>query len=369
MSNQHLLYCATDKEIFDVIMASRQRLTEAVLFELGRDRGIFYSPTSTRNFLAESLSLLPHDYHDITLLLNHREHAGRSEKVTSVTFPVGFTIEEIKSASQAIMTEATDERVVANQESSSKYNINVEYSEIDYSKNRLVQRRKKEADIEIIVSGESTTVRMPANAKGREIAAALKVKLEIARKISIDEQKIELDAYKDPAMRTLFFTRLISKLEGFKLENVPNVRVETFDNEADDLDETDDDGEKQIAKQEMLAVVNHVAMKGQSLLSSAEYQQLREKGFFITYIVWRSKMDHPPHTIYEFEAGFEEAKAGRGFKYAVRGAKYFDGGTYTKTLRPVPDDQKQELLSSIEAAAKHSMLFLSQKPAGTETDA
>lgn len=367
MNKHELLYCATDKEVFDVLMASKQRLTDAVLFELGRDRGIFYSPDSQRELLANNLSLLPHDYHDLNLVLNHREHAGRADKVTSVTFPVAFTIEDIKAASQAIKNEANDEKIITNQDSSTKYSINVEYSEIDYSKNRLVQRRKKEAEIEIIVDGEKTTVRMPANAKGKEIVSALKNKLEAEGKLTINEQRIELAQYPEPEKRTAFFTGLISTLKGFKLENVPSVRVETFDSSVENED-MEDDQEKEIAKQEMLAVVNHVAMKGQSLLSSSEYQQLREKGFFITYIIWRSRMDAPPYTMYEFEAGFEEPKTGRGFKYAVRGARYFDNGTYTKTLRPVQEDQKQELLSAIEEAAKSSLLTISnpEKPEAVE---
>ena len=68
MAKNNLLYCATDKEIYDVLMSAKQRINPAVILELAKDRGIFYSSTDTRETLVHSLSLLPHDYHDLNIL-------------------------------------------------------------------------------------------------------------------------------------------------------------------------------------------------------------------------------------------------------------------------------------------------------------
>ncbi len=92
------------------------------------------------------------------------------------------------------------------------------------------------------------------------------------------------------AQRTEFFTFLISKLEGFTLNNVTSVKVEPVqkDGGKDELD-LEDDRNREHAEQEALALVKNVVLKGEALLVSEEYQSLLKKGFFITSIIWRAK--------------------------------------------------------------------------------
>jgi hypothetical protein len=103
----------------------------------------------------------------------------------------------------------------------------------------------------------------------------------------------------------------------------------------------------------------------ESLLSSDEYQSLQKKGFFITSIIWRSKQTSIPYPIIEFEAAFEDPEVGKGFKYSVRGALNFAEGEYTKTLRPIEHELKQEFLSLIERTA-YSAIMQIRDEAGTE---
>ena len=53
MPNETLRIYATDKEIFDVLASSRQRVGETALLDMARSRGIFYSPRDSRDVLAE----------------------------------------------------------------------------------------------------------------------------------------------------------------------------------------------------------------------------------------------------------------------------------------------------------------------------
>ena len=48
MPKEQLLYCATDKEIYDLLIASKQSITEGILLSIARERGIFYAPRETR---------------------------------------------------------------------------------------------------------------------------------------------------------------------------------------------------------------------------------------------------------------------------------------------------------------------------------
>lgn len=355
MAKNNLLYCATDKEVYDVLMSAKQMINSAVIMELAKDRGIFYSSKDTRETLVHKLSLLTHDFHDLNIILDQREHAGRAEKMTSVTLNAALTVEEIKEVAKEYISESPpDEKVTSHQKGTDQYVVNVNYSEIDYGKTRLVQRTSKEAKIEFHVEGNKTIIRMPANAKSKEIVGNLKNRLDAKKKVDIQAELIDISEFSTAAQKTQFFTSLITSLHGFKLDNVTSVKVEPFKKEPQDgeIDLEDDQNEEE-AKQEALALVRNVALKGESLLASEEYQSLQKKGFFITSIIWRSKQTSLPYPIVEFDAAFEEPEAGKGFKYSVRGALNFieSDVAYTKTLRPIEVDEKQKLLSLIEQTA------------------
>jgi hypothetical protein len=354
MARHNLLYCATDKELFDVLMSAKQKISATVVLGLARDRGIFYSPKDARETLVNSLSLLPHDYHDLNIILDNREHAGRAEKLTSVTLNVALTIEEIKEVVKEYTSESPpDELVSSHAKSTNQYIVDVKYSDIDYSKTRLVQRTPKEAGIEFHVEGDKTVIRMPANAKAKEIVGKLKNKLDAKKKTEIPTGLIEIGDF-NAASRTEFFTSLISKLKGFNLNNVTSVKVEPIQMSSHESElDLDDDQNREQAKQEALALVKNVALRGESLLASEEYQSLLKKGFFITSIVWRSRQTTIPYPIVEFEAAFDEPEAGKGFKYSVRGALKFveEEKEYTKTPRPVEAEDKQKFLALIEHTA------------------
>jgi len=349
----NLLYCATDKEIYDVLMSAKQRISAAVVLELAKDRGIFYSPKDSREDLVHYLSLLPHDYNDLNIILDQREHAGRAEKITSITLDVELTIDEIKEVAKEFTADSpSDEKVVSHQKGEGQYMVNVSYSDVDYSKTRLVQRTPKEAGIEFHIEGKKTIIRMPSNAKAKSIVENFKGRFDGKKKTDIPVLRVDLSEFATAAERTRFFTFLISTLNGFSLDNVTSVKVEPIKKELDeDALGLDDDQGKEEAKQEALALIKNVALRGESLLLSEEYQSLQRKGFFITSIIWRSKQLSFPFPIIEFEAAFEEPELGTGFKYSVRGALNLSDGEYTKTLRPIDAEMKQSLLSLLEETA------------------
>ncbi|MCZ2895697.1 hypothetical protein MTR01_16875 [Burkholderia thailandensis] len=363
MIKNTLQYCATDKEIYDALMSAKQKVGEKVLLELAKDRGIFYSAKDSREDLISAISLLPHDYHDLNTLLEQREHAGRQEKLTSVTFPEALTIEEIKEVLKEYTTESPpDERVTHHAKGTDEVLATVRYSDIDYGKTRLIQRTPKEAAIEFHIENDKTVIRMPANDRIKGIFGKLKDKLDTKRKKEIQAIRIEIGEFESPALRTEFFTTLISDLKGFSLKNVTSVKVERLKQEPEEGElDLEDDQETEEAKQEALALVKKVALKGETLLASEEYQSLSKKGFFITSIIWRSMLAKPPYPMIEFEAAFEEPLLGKGFKYFVRGAYNMVDKQYTKTIRPVDSEDKENYLTVIEDTAANAISELRKK--------
>lgn len=373
MDDQTLRYCATDKEVFDILMSSKLRLTESVMLELGRDRGIFYSPKDSREKIALSIAILPHGHHDLILLLERRDHPGRSEKITSVVLDETISIDEVKEIVKDYQESShSDEKIFSHSEGNEKYVMQVHYSDIDYSKTRLSQRRPREADIEFIVQGDKTVIRLPASDKAKNIVSKLKTRLEEKMKKEIKSDLIELSGFSSPDTRTEFFTSLIAGLENFNLSDVTSIKVESKlqhgYNDTEDEDELDDDQDKEKAKQEMLAVVKNVAFKGGQLLSSQEYKQLKSKGFFITSIIWRSQNNLSPYEKIECEASFDEPEIGKGFKYNIRGVFHFTNGSHNKRHKPPQKDEKQIYLSLIEKSASKTISDLKLKELRQDND-
>ncbi len=363
MIKNTLQYCATDKEIHDALMSARKKISEKVLLEIAKDRGIFLSNKETREDLIGVISLLPHDYHDLNSLLEQSENSGRQEKITSVTLAEELTVEEIKDILKEYADEApADERVNFHPKGTNQVNVNVNYSEIDYGKTRLIQRTPKEAGIEFHTEDKKTIIRMPANERVKKIFSKLKDKIDFKKKKEVQAIRIEIGEFESPSLRTTFFTSLISTLNGFTLSNVTSVKVERLKAEPED-DELvfEDDQETEEAKQVALALVQKVALKGETLLASEEYQSLSRKGFFITSIIWRSKLKKPPYPMIEFEAAFEEPLLGKGFKYFIRGAYNMVDQHYTKTIRPIDALDKEKYLTIIEETAANTINDLQNK--------
>lgn len=347
---------ANDKDIYDLLISGKQRLTENVLHELARDRGIFYSPKESRSDLADRLSMLPHDFHDIAGIVERREHGRRGEKTTSIRLDAAIPVEELRAAVAAYQQEAgASEKVVHHQKGANGLAMQVEYDEFDHSRTRLLQKQRHEAGIDFMVEDGKTVVRLPATEKAKRIVAIVKDKIESTRKENIAEESIELTALTTPEARSAFFTKLISQLPGYRLKDVTNLKVASHqadeaieDDDALDI-ENDSEGE---AGRKMYAAVHSMALNGQNLVQSEEYQQLTKRGFFITAITWRAEQISLPYDIIQFDAGFEDRQRGTGFKYAVQGAFRFQKGQHTKSPRPVSETERAAFFALIESTAR-----------------
>lgn len=363
MNDRLQQYCATDKEIYDLLMSGKQKLTESVLLELARDRGIFYSPRATRADLVDAIAALPHDYLDVIGVIERRDHAKRGEKTTSVTLAVDLSIEEIKSVVLSYQVEATaTEKVTANQKGTSGYTVNVEYNEYDYSRTRLIQRQRKDASIEFVKKDGVTVIRMPATDKARLVVENLVDKVEGIRKAEVPAQQISLQGLNSPDDRTSFFTSLISGIQGYDLDTVINLKVASGASEDDTEVDIDEDENEQV-KQEMLAVVHSVSMQGSNLVASPQYQQLKQGGFYITSITWRAKEKISPHDMIQFDASFENGIEGTGFKYGLKRSSRLKNGQYAKQFRAVDENDRAQLFELLESAARTILAQLHAKVA------
>lgn len=355
--NEHLnQFFATDKDIFDLLASAKQKLTESVLREIARDRGVFFSPNDTRDDLANALSLLPFTLYELLDLMDRRESPRRNEKTTTVTLDAQIDAEDIKAAIKGYQDEVgSTEKVDSHLKGADEVILNVEYDEIDYSRTRLIQRQRHDATIKFVQQDGKTVVRLPASEKSQRIVENLTHRIESHRKATVPREIIELDPDFDADERSTFFTRLMSELPGYALKGVTNLRISPSKRSAvdsdDDSDDFDDD-EREIASREMLVIVKSMALTGENLIASEEYQSLRKRGFYITSITWRADQTSIPYDAPLLHAEFADGEAGTGFKYSVKGIYRFQEGIYTKTVRPADDTEREKLYSLLEATSR-----------------
>lgn len=365
MNNLLNQFFATDRAIFDLMMSGKQRLTENVLRDLARQRGIFYSSFDSREEIIDSMSTLPHDYHNVMDLLSRRKHDGRGEKTTSIIIDAELSFDEIKKVLGEYQAEVGVKETVTSQKRGEKLVANIQYDEFDYSRTLLIQRQRHDAGIEFGVENGKTVIRLPATEKAQKVVKSLKTRIEGHRKVELSQEIIELTSFKDPEARSEFFLKLITNLPGYRLRDVTNLKVsagnkdQMVDEEMDDDFEEDD--EKRSAEQEMIGVVKNLAMHGKNLTTSEEYQSLRKKGFFITSISWSAEQTEFPQDIMLFDAAFNDGENGSGFKYSVRGTRRYQEGQHLKTIRPVESHEEESLFNLLEQTARSILKELSAK--------
>lgn len=352
MRDQRQLYLATNKEIHDLLLSAKQKVTESVLHELLRDRGIICSPQDSRDHLAQYLSLLPHDYSDVRGILDRREASKRGEKTTAVAIDLPLSQTEIAEVIGEYQRTETHETIRSHKKGAHEFVMNITYSDFDYSKTKLLQRQDRDAEFVFSLTKERTEVRMPATDWARSMMDKLKERIEAKKKRSFQLEEIELTGLETADERTMFFTDLISSLPQFPLLTVSRLRVAHLSAASSEEGIDIEDEEVSEIEEQMLGIVDNVALTGENLVASEMYQELKAKGFFITSITWRARQKVDPYTIIECDAGFEDRQAGKKFRYSVHGALSFKNGRYTKNIRPVGDDEKAQLLAMIEQTAR-----------------
>jgi hypothetical protein len=354
MPNRPLLYCATDKEIFDVLMSSRQHFSENALLDLARSRSLILSPYDDREDLAEKLAVMIFGFNEVRAIQAVFERSGRGEKTTSFRLNGEITAAEIREAAIAYGAEVGEEEtVVPYGAGPAAVTVDLKYTETDFSKTRLRQRQTREATIDFKIEDGYTTVTLPATGKARAVAEAMRAQLNTRREAALGVEEVDLSTISNPLLRSAFFTRMISSLPYLRLQNVTRVKVDRAEKAEPILDdgEVEDANDSDEASAEMLGIVRAVALHGEDLLLSNEYQSLHKRGFSITSITWSCRRTVSPYQQVEFDAGFEEPAIGVGFKYSVRGWATQKDGEYTKSFRPMPMDEKKSFLNVIEKTA------------------
>src|SRR5579875_1996100 len=310
-----LLYSATDSEIHDLLISQRQQFTIGVLLELGRARNLFYSREEERDDLVKRLSLLTYGFNQVAELQKFNDLGARSESSTTIRLKGEFTDTDVRAVVDEYRNQVAETgamQIVTGSPGKGKVTVDVKYTETDFSKTRLRQRRKREANIDIDISPDGLTVTLPVNSTAIAVGNAIRQKFENKANAPLAVERVDFSLLTSPAARTRFFTDLIGGLPKFELVDVTSVRVKAPN--ASWPDNGESDGENEVESQdneaqavagsaeandELRALVREVALKGSSILLSSQYKDLREGGFYIVSVRWRSKQLESPYHLFD----------------------------------------------------------------------
>lgn len=358
-----VLHSVTDKSLYDALC--QPRVTNNELRELFLERGIIISKKTDKKDLAKNFSKLTHDYYVQKRISDIFGGFLRKEKTTSLVLNDPIEKGVLREAAGLLKKEIEAEQDLC-QVFYDKNNliIFITYTSTNYGKSDFSQIEKKNARFEIENLDGGYSIRRPDNEQTDVYLGSLLSKIEHlekervaaegedSSKLKLNVDEISLENVEDNEKRTDFFTRLISELEGYVLDDVTDAYVYHPKNEVI----ADEDGDSTTGVH-----ISKASLKGEGVLKSGELISLYERGFYIWKIRWRVKDKTKEPDIYEFEAQFDNPLDFNGFSYISRGVKKFkSGGKYNKTSVQLNDSQELMFNRLIEKAARSIIIDLNR---------
>lgn len=349
-------YYADDKDLHDIL--SSGKISMKALLSVARRRGIFLSEESPREELVNYISKLPFGWTDIQALMDLIEREDREEKITTCKIQTKASIEQVETALQKLKElrgESQSESYQIIQSKDNRIQVKVGYYETDFQKTRTIQRRERDLVVDLQNEVGGYAVRHTQNERANLIVAELLNALTPGEAEKPLRRSIELSVIKNPEHRTRFFIHLVGGIEGFQLREVKDLKVDRLaPEEVGGIQTAAGEHKKEV--DQLKSMVRRVALSGENILVSPQYQQLSRDGFFISRAVWTSVETAGKGRVFEFEAEFKDSENAKDFAYQVRGVFDRDkDGNLSGTRSAVSDPEKEDLKKRIETTAFESL--------------
>lgn len=355
-------YFADDKDIADLL--DSHRFSHKKLLQLAMERGILLSHDLPTETLRDQLSRIPFSWLQFQNLLNVIETPDTEEKVTTCRYESSASLDVV----QKVLSDIRDIRGDTANEAyiirtvGEGISVRVSYSEIDHQSTRVLQRIHKEMEIFLGPTTGGYEFRFPANQRAEAIIEKITDMLPVPDGTEKPKrQTVGLAGVVDAAMRTEFFLLLMDGMDQFKRRDVIDLKMNRI--LADEvISEEEEDDESERAEEEMKGLVKRMSLAGEALLSSPQFRQLAQDGFYISRTIWETKETTGKGRVFELEAQFKDAEGGTGFCYLVRGVhNYGDDGELEVTKKHIQIDDRKLLNKTIEEAAYRAVATIQSK--------
>lgn len=348
------LYFATDKVIFDAVNHSQVKteLIRELLFE----RGIITSPKTTKYELAQYLSRLTADYFDHHNIGNKLGKVAKRERITYAEISAPVTKKEVVEALSSVKTALESKgNVVTLEVSGDRVLAKLEYEYIDYTEVEFRQIQPRDAVIEFLPDATGNyVVRSTQNSYVDVAVDQVFSAINSARDTPVKQNRLSLEAYTDPKLRTKFFDTLVHNVEHHSFVTVTEAYC--YKSRTKSSIDEDEEGDKELEDQPNVV---RVTLKGTGVTRSFVIDDLYKKGYYIVKAVWRVKPNASMDSdVFELEAQFGDPEICADFSYQARAALIFENGKLTDKKRTPKTEEQDNIFRLIEAAAKVALSSL-----------
>ncbi len=346
------VFYPTEMDLYDAFISNHQKVTNNYLITLLRDKGILVSNDCSREFLVGYVSQLNFDYLEFKNISNYLTPSSRSEKTTSEIIETEINDDEIlqgfDNLKEARGSHNENYNIVL-LEGANTTRIEIFYEEVDHSKTRVIQKVTKEGFIDIVKTDKGIKIRHTSNDRVARIKDSFIKQIAENKDDKIEPIRISFSGIADLKYQTIFFTSLLKYIKGLTPETVVKISLSRDDITPLDLDI--DDAEKEDLEDNMRQCIRKARFDGESLLETDIYQELKQKGYYLTSMRWISLENLNNPRKFEFEASFVDRGYAIVFEYSLKGVYNFKKEKYTNLITKIPEDEKKNLISRFETAA------------------
>lgn len=342
-------YHPDNKDIFDFLQASS--CTREGVDGFLRTYGIFCSQKESAEELHEYVSMLGFGWKSLNHLIGSANLRSTSPKQRKVDVSWSGAFEDVRSVIEAVQSsrQRQDRETYKITSEGDSLNVEVTYLEVNSAKTRVLQQVEDSLKFTVEKTAEGFAVRYESKGIAPEIVSEVlaQSKALSPEGAEISTSEIELSDILDAGKRVSFFKSLLTKIEGLRLTDVVNLRVDSFPKEQPLPDDTELDDE------DLEDAVDKVIIYGTQLFQSEEFQNLVKKGFFISSLTWKAQVSEEPNDQVEIHAGFDDGKSCIGFEYKVTGVyRRDDEGKLREQKERASPAEQDRYVKRLEEAAR-----------------
>ncbi|MBR4250747.1 MAG: hypothetical protein IKQ15_00400 [Kiritimatiellae bacterium] len=318
MSFEHPIFYFDDKDIFDVIISEKKRISMERLVQFLLGKGVVVSRDTGRRELCDYIATWFRDYQTLdSLSLGEQKKREttkfESEEVSRQNLEGGLAIQDVQSAVDLLkksVSEHEQSLEVIAEDDGKTMNLVWTRDVIDHTKTPLRQRIRRTDRIQIHCNDAGKVyVRTPTDESCGELRTEFVKKLHDITGHELERIQIRLKENASPEERIKFFWDVLNGIPSFTPQTV--IVVNLVSNTAETDDEGNDVEAEDQARLDFQGLVQ-AKLSGGRLLETPEYTNLKERGFSPSEIRWWAT-GPDGKTLVLFWFGFSNAKEGTGF--------------------------------------------------------
>lgn len=366
-----------ENDLFIALQSNKAKLTSQSLRKLAFKRGIIYPSSLDRDELISHISDLPFTYSQLEEIKNKLTPKINRDQYSIRQVLGDFDISKLSDVLDNVIENRPrfvgSEVINHSQSITGIYNVDLEYTEFDFTRGKYQQKKRHGGYIQFMTKGNYVSIQYTYTKRIKDILDNI---LKCYRTMVCDNfevKDVDLSTTIDSGLRNEFIEGIyssvankfiflqiekarVSKCKSILSKSIDNATSsEDLDNEllesdgAEDLTNNDDNDQR----------IENAQFDGNYLHSSSEVKEFCENGFYLSRIKWKSKAlllkDKP---IVIFELTFDDKHQGKDLKFRILGK---ESSTGSSKREPVIGADFEMLINGLESSIFSSLKRVIEK--------